>query len=52
MLVGFYEVLSKYGGEEFDRDDWVLFGEDIGCLFLGVCCNDDRVVGLGIAAVC
>jgi hypothetical protein len=44
-----YEVVADDGGELFGRVDGVLLCEDVGGLLLGVGCDDDGVVGLGVA---
>lgn len=47
--VGFHEVVANDGGELLRRIDRVLLGKDVGSLLLGVCCDDYRVVCLGVA---
>jgi hypothetical protein len=42
-------VVSDDGGEQLGWLDGVLLGEDVACLLLGVGCDDDRVVSLGVA---
>jgi hypothetical protein len=49
VFVGGDEVGAEDGGEELDGDYWVLLGEDVGGLFLGVGCDDYRVVCFGVA---
>lgn len=43
-------MVGKYGSKEFWRGDWVLFGENVNGLLLGVRSYDDRVVCLGVAS--
>lgn len=43
------EVIADDGGKLLRRVDGVLFGQDVGSLLLGVCCNNNRVVCLGVA---
>jgi hypothetical protein len=47
--VGLDKVVANDGSELLRRIDGVLLGEDVGGLLLGVCCNDNRVVSLGVA---
>jgi hypothetical protein len=49
VRVGVDEVVANYGSKLLRRVDRVLFGEDVSCLLLGVCSNNDGVVCLGVA---
>lgn len=51
VLVGGDEVVAEDGSKELGRVDRVLLGEEVDGLLLGVRGDDDRVVGLGVAAV-
>ena len=44
-------MLGEDGAKEFRGRDWVLFCENVSGLLLGVCWNDDRIVGFGVAKV-
>jgi len=46
------EVVADDGGEVLGWVDGVLLCEDVGCLLLGVGCDDDGVVGFGVAGEC
>lgn len=46
------EMVSKDSGELLRRADRVLFREDVGGLLLGVGCNNDGIVGFGVAVRC
>jgi hypothetical protein len=48
MRVGLDEVVANDRGKEFDRCDWVLFCEDVACLLLCVCRDNNGVVGFGV----
>lgn len=52
VAVGIDKVLAKDGSEELRRVNGVLLGEDVDSLFLGIGCDDRRVVCLGVAATC
>jgi hypothetical protein len=43
------EVIADDGGKLLRGVDGVLFGKNVGSLLLGVCCNNNRVVCLGVA---
>ena len=45
------EMLGEDCTEEFRWRDWILLCDDVGGLLLGVCWNNDRVVGFGVATV-
>jgi hypothetical protein len=49
VRVRVYEVVANDGGELLGRVDRVLLCEDVGGLLLGVGCDDDGVVCLGVA---
>lgn len=49
VLVGFDEVCSKDGGEEFWWRDWVLLGHNVGGVLHGVCSDYNAIVCFGIA---
>ena len=44
VLVGVDKVVAQDGSKQLWRGDWVLLGEDIDRLLLGVCGYDRRVV--------
>jgi hypothetical protein len=52
MRVGLNEVVANNGSELLGGIDWVLLGEDVCGLFLGVGSNNDRVVCMGVASRC
>jgi hypothetical protein len=46
------EVVTDNGSELLRRINWMLLGKNIGGLLLGVGCNDNRVICLGVTAEC
>lgn len=52
VLVGVDEVSSEDGSKLLGRVDGVLLCNDVGGLFHGISCNDDRVVGLSVSGGC
>lgn len=49
VFVGFDEVCTQDGGEEFRGVDGILFGHDVGSILHGVGCDNDAVVCFGIS---
>lgn len=51
VRVGVDKVVANNGGKLLGRVDGVLLCENVGSLLLGVCCDNDRIIGSGIAVL-